>query len=173
MRLRLLLLAVLAWLIACGFLYIWPREDHPRHADAVVVLSGDRKHRLAKGLELMRRNLADTLVISDGEAPGWVAANRLCQDGASGFRVICFRPDPYSTQGEARGVAQLARARGWHSVAVVTSTFHVFRARKLFRRCVDGEVEVVGAPYKLRYLPSALFWETGKLVYALTLDRDC
>jgi uncharacterized SAM-binding protein YcdF (DUF218 family) len=58
-------------------------------------------------------------------------------------------------------------------VAVVTSTFHVFRTRMLFERCLDGDVYVVGARYKLRYLPSALFWETGKLGYALTVDRDC
>ena len=68
----------------------------------------------------------------------------------------------------------LARGQGWDSVAVVTSSFHVFRARKLFERCPpDDDVEVVGAHYKLRYLPSALFWETGKLAYALTVDRDC
>jgi len=175
MLLRLAVLAVLAWLVLCGLLFVWPHDDDPKPADAVVVLSGDRKYRLDKGLELMRRDLSDTLVISDGAAPGWTRANRLCADGrAEGFRVVCFTPDPYSTQGEAQGVARLARERGWASVAVVTSSFHVFRARRLFERCLpDDDVEVVGARYKLRYLPSALFWETGKLAYALTVDRDC
>jgi uncharacterized SAM-binding protein YcdF (DUF218 family) len=172
-RLRILVLAVLAWLAACAFLFVWPREDAPRRVDAIVVLAGGRKLRLEKGLALIRRHVADTLVISDGRAEGWPEANRLCARGGPGFRVLCFKPYPYSTQGEAQGVARLARARGWRSVAVVTSTFHVFRARMLFERCVPGDVEVVGARYKLRYLPSALFWETGKLTYALTADRDC
>jgi uncharacterized SAM-binding protein YcdF (DUF218 family) len=170
---RLVLLALLAWLALCAFLFVWPGEGSPERTDAVVVLSGGRKFRLEKGLELVRRNVSDTLVISDGHARGWPEANRLCNGGANGFTVICFTPEPYSTQGEAEGVARLARERGWGSVAVVTSTFHVFRARMLFERCFDGDVEVVGARYKLRYLPSALFWETGKLGYALTLERDC
>src|SRR4051794_3429424 len=173
MLLRLLALAALAWLVLCAFLFVWPRQDEAKPADAVVVLSGDRKHRLAKGLELMRQNVADTLVISDGRAPGWVAANRLCDRGGDGFRVVCFTPDPYSTRGEAEGVARMARRRGWSRVAVVTSTFHVFRARMLFERCLSADVEAIGAPYKLRYLPSALLWETGKLGYALTLGRSC
>jgi uncharacterized SAM-binding protein YcdF (DUF218 family) len=171
--LRVVLLLVAAWLAVCAFLFVWPRQDSPRHADAVVVLAGGRKSRLEKGLELVRRHVADTLVISDGRAPDWPRGNRLCHQGASGFRVVCFKPDPYSTQGEAQGVARLARARGWRSVVVVTSTFHVFRARMLFERCLGHDVEVVGARYKLRYLPSALFWETSKLTYALVADREC
>jgi uncharacterized SAM-binding protein YcdF (DUF218 family) len=170
---RLLALAVLLWLALCAFLFVWSREDEPRRADAVVVLSGGRNFRLEKGLELVRRGVSDTLVISDGRAEGWIRANRLCADGADGFRVVCFKPDPYSTQGEAEAVAQLGRRNGWRSVTLVTSTFHVFRARMLFERCFAGEVEAVGGRYKLRYLPAALFWETGKLGYALTVDRDC
>jgi uncharacterized SAM-binding protein YcdF (DUF218 family) len=170
---RIAVLALLAWLAVCAFLFVWPRQDDPSRADAVVVLAGGRKDRLAKGLELMRRNVSDTLVISDGEAPGWKEGNRLCAQGGAGFRVICFKPDPYSTQGEAQGVARLARVRGWRSVAVVTSNSHVYRARMLFERCVDGEVSAVGAGHVLRYLPSALFWETAKLTYALTADRSC
>jgi uncharacterized SAM-binding protein YcdF (DUF218 family) len=170
---RLLALAALAWLALCALLFVWPREDDPERADAVVVLSGGRKFRLEKGLELVRDGVSDTLVISDGRAEGWPEANRLCEEGADGFRVVCFKPDPYSTQGEAEGVARLARERGWRSVAVVTSRFHVFRSRMLFERCFPGEVDAVGAGYKLRYLPLALFWETGKLSYAVTVDRDC
>jgi uncharacterized SAM-binding protein YcdF (DUF218 family) len=173
MLVRIALLLVVAWLAACAYLFVWPRDDEPVRADAVVVLAGGRKLRLEKALELMRRNVADTLVISDGEADGWLEANRLCDGASVPFRVVCFKPDPYSTQGEAQGVARLGRERGWTSVAVVTSRFHVYRARMLFERCFAGDVDVVAARYKLRYLVTALFWETGKLSYALTLDRDC
>jgi uncharacterized SAM-binding protein YcdF (DUF218 family) len=173
MLVRLVLLVVVAWLVLCAFLFIWPHADSPQRADAVVVLSGGRKYRLEKGLELVRRKVADTLVISDGEVEGWPEANRLCDGGADGFTVVCFTPRPYSTQGEAQAVRRLAREHDWRSVTIVTSTFHVFRTRMLFERCLDGDVDVVGARYKLRYLPSAVFWETGKLAYALTVDRDC
>ena len=173
MLLRLLVLAVVAWLAICAFLFVWPREDSPQQADAVVVLSGDRDFRLPRALELMRDDVAGALVISDGQDPRWPQANRLCDRGARRFRVFCFRPEPYSTTGEAEAVARLARARGWDSLVVVTSTFHVYRARMLFERCFGGDVDAIGSRYKLQYLPSALFWETSKLVHALAVRRDC
>jgi uncharacterized SAM-binding protein YcdF (DUF218 family) len=171
--LRIVLLAVIAWLALCAFLFVWPREDDPVRSDAVVVLSGDRDFRLPQALRLIRDDVAGALVISDGRDPEWPQANRLCNGGARGFRVFCFRPEPYSTTGEADAVGSLAREQGWDSVVVVTSTFHVHRARMLFERCLPGDVDAVGARYKLRYLPSALFWETGKLAHALAVRRDC
>jgi len=170
---RLLLLALAAWLAACAFLFLWPRQDSPRRADAVVVLSGDRDFRLPRALELMEGRVASTLVISDGRDPKWPQASRLCRSGGGGFRVVCFHPDPYSTTGEAAAVGKLARERGWDSLVVVTSTFHLFRARMLFERCFSGDVGAVGARYKWQYLPQALFTETGKLAHALTVQRNC
>ena len=43
----------------------------------------------------------------------------------------------------------------------------------LFRRCVDGEVEAVGARFPLRRVLDYVFAEWGKLAYALTLERGC
>ena len=77
----LLLLVVAAWAAVVLRFIVWPTEQTPRHTDAVVVLSGDHL-RLGKGLELMARGVAPTLVISDGRAPGWHRANRLCRGDA-------------------------------------------------------------------------------------------
>ena len=88
--------------------------------DAIVVLSGGQ-HRLDEGVRLWRQGVAPTLAISDGRNPSWPQANRLCGRP----RVRCFDPSPYSTRGEARWTA----AQGWDSVVVVTSTYHVRRAR--------------------------------------------
>jgi uncharacterized SAM-binding protein YcdF (DUF218 family) len=166
-------LALVVWLIATAILFVWPREEEPRSADAVVVLSGVRKARLAKGLELVRSGVAPTLVISDGRAPGWPEANRLCDGGASRFRVVCFRPDPYSTHGEAADIARLARARGWRSLVVVTSRYHVTRARLLFRRCVGGPVSGAAADTSPSAMALNVPAEWGKLLWQLTLERDC
>jgi uncharacterized SAM-binding protein YcdF (DUF218 family) len=150
-----------------------PRADSPTRADAVVVLAGGRTERLGTALELVERDVSRTLVISDGRDPEWPAANRLCDGAKPRLTVVCFRPEPYSTWGEAEDVAVLARRWGWESLAVVTSTSHVFRARMLFERCVDGRVEVAAAGHKLIRLPLNLFWETGKLVAAVTFKRGC
>ena len=87
--------------------------------------------------------------------------------------MLCFEAVPFSTQGEAETVARLARARGWSSVVVVTSTFHVTRAHMLFRRCYHGRLAMVGAPSPWWRLPADWASETGKLLVQLTVERGC
>jgi uncharacterized SAM-binding protein YcdF (DUF218 family) len=165
-------LVVAVWIAGVARFVLWPVQDEPRRADAVVVLAGDHL-RLGKALELMTRRTAPTLVISDGLARGWRQANRLCRGGGGRFRVLCFRPDPYSTRGEARAVARMAAARGWRSVLVVTSTYHVTRARLLFDRCAGARVLVTGSTYQRSLIPLEVFLEPAKLVYALVVTRSC
>jgi uncharacterized SAM-binding protein YcdF (DUF218 family) len=165
-------LFVVALIVASAVLFVWPSQDSPRRADAVVVLAGSKKARLNKALGLMRRGIAPTLVISDGWDPSWPQANRLCA-GQAAFRVICFHASPYSTRGESETVARIAKARHWRSLVVVTSTYHVRRAKLLFERCFPGRVQAVGAHYGLSELPALLPSEWAKLVYALTVARDC
>src|ERR671939_278548 len=125
-------LLFVAWVAASAILFLWPRQDSPRRANAVVVLAGGKVPRLEKALGLMRRHVAPVLVISDGWDPLWPEANRLCAGHAARFAVVCFRPKPYSTRGEAEDVARLAARRRWRSIVVVTSRYHVTRARMLF-----------------------------------------
>jgi uncharacterized SAM-binding protein YcdF (DUF218 family) len=165
-------LFLIALVAASAVLFVWPEQDSPTHADAVVVLAGSKKPRLDKALALMRRHVAPTLVISDGRQAGWPQANRLCA-GRAAFRVVCFHADPYSTRGEAEAVGRIAAARHWRSLVVVTSTYHVRRAKLLFERCFPGRVDAVGAHYSLTDLPALLTSEWAKLVYALTVARDC
>jgi uncharacterized SAM-binding protein YcdF (DUF218 family) len=172
-RRLLLALALATVLAASAVLFVWPREDEAGPADAVVVLSGAREPRLAKGLELMREGVAPTLVISDGRAPGWAEGNRLCDGGGAEFRVVCFRPAPYSTEGEAEGVARLARDERWRSLVVVTSRYHVTRSRMLFRRCTDAAVRGVAADSSAWAIVRNLPFEWAKLGYQLTVERDC
>lgn len=166
-------LLVAAWLAATAVLFFWPDEDSPTRADAVVVLAGSRGQRLEAALRLMRRGVAPVLVISDGFDPSVPAANRLCASGAAGFEVLCFRPEPYSTRGEAEDVATIAARHGWRSLVLVTSDYHVTRARILFERCFPGRVEAVGIRFPRTSLPSLVVSEWAKLVYALAIDRSC
>jgi uncharacterized SAM-binding protein YcdF (DUF218 family) len=167
---------VTAWLVACLVLFVWPPAESkaPAHADVVVVLSGD-KRRLPPALELVRRGVAPVLAISTvGRTRHWRVARRLCAAGRYGrVRVLCFDATPFSTQGEAQAVRRLARARGWRSVVVVTSTFHVTRARMLFRRCVKVPLYVVGTGSTWWRLPEEWAFETGKLFVQLLLQRGC
>ena len=162
----------LAWLVAASVLFLVPHGTSPAHVDAVVVLSGDREFRIERALELMRGGVAHTLVISGWPDPLYTRAAPYCA-GKSAYRVICFMPSPFSTRGEAREIARLARANRWTSVAVVTSDYHVFRAGLIVRRCYRGRLALVGSDYPWWRAPVSLVLETGKLALALTLRRGC
>ncbi len=151
---------------ATTYLFVVPSDDAvPARADAIVVLSGGKKHRLEEGLRLWHAGIAPTIVISDGRDPEWDEANRLCGRA----RVRCFKPDPYSTRGEARWTA----ARGWDSVVVVTSTYHVRRTRELFGRCFAGRLAVVEAEPPLENFTIGVAWEWPKTAYYLAVARGC
>jgi len=178
LRRLLLILAglVAAWLVACLVLFVWPPAESsaPAHADVVVVLSGS-KRRLPPALALIRRGVAPVLALSTVQrTKHWPQAERLCATHRyAGARVLCFTAAPYSTRGEARTVARLAHARGWHSIVVVTSTFHLTRAKLLFKRCYHGRIAMIGSPSTWWQLPEEWASETGKLLVQLTLERGC
>ena len=165
-----------AWLVLCAVLFVWPSaSSSPRRADAIVVLSGGRNGRLDPALVLVRLGVARLLVISSpAQDPKWRTAKRLCDmHRAAGVRVLCFEAHPYSTEGEAKAIARLAHAHGWKHVVVVTSTFHVTRARMLVRRCYKGALSMVGTQSTWWKLPEEWATETGKLLVQLTFERGC
>jgi uncharacterized SAM-binding protein YcdF (DUF218 family) len=143
--------------------------DAPTAADAIVALDGDRPRRIRTAVALATAGYAPTVVIvrADNAAPELLRAS-----SSLPFEVVSFAPDPPSTRGEARGIAALVRERGWTRIVVVTSTFHVFRARLILRRALACEIRVVAAGMNRRRLPRHLASEAAKLVLALTLRRS-
>jgi uncharacterized SAM-binding protein YcdF (DUF218 family) len=160
-------LAAAAGLVARR-LFLVPRVDAPVAADAVVALDGDRPRRLRAAVALAAAGVAPVLVVvrADGVAPELVAAAELP------FELISFVPDPSTTRGEARAVAALARERGWRRLVVVTSTYHVTRARMIFRCAVRSELRFVSAGSSRRRLPRHAFSESAKLALALVVRRS-
>jgi uncharacterized SAM-binding protein YcdF (DUF218 family) len=130
-----------------------PESVEEPQADAVVVLAGSPGDRLPAGLELMDAGAASTLVLSAGaDSPrGWGQIEHLC-DREHSFELICIVPQSDNTRGEAATISRLAEDRGWQSLALVTSSYHLDRATFLFRRCFDGEVLPVAAS------PASVTW---------------
>lgn len=163
-------LVVAAVVAASAVLFGWApfATTRPRHADAIVVLAGSSS-RLPLALKLFHEGVAPTLAISRDPRERQRAS--LCRLPPSG--AFCFRPEPYSTRGEARAIARLARQRGWRSVAVVSSRFHLFRVRLLVRRCTDVRLELVPAAVTWWRWPEAVVFEWTKLAAAVTTRRGC
>jgi uncharacterized SAM-binding protein YcdF (DUF218 family) len=162
---------IAVWLAATAYLFVWPEDDRARRADALIVLGpGQHDERVRKAADLLRHHLASSVVVSEPKSPvGWVKLRAWCSEG----RAICFRARPFTTRGEAQYVARLAERHNWKSLIVVTSRYHVVRARLLYRRCFHGTLMVVGAESSKRELLQRTLHEWGGLVQALTIARDC
>lgn len=164
----------LAWLAACYLVVAQPAVNSPVRSDAILVLGPPLVDgRLDEALRLAEQHYAGTVVISIGWDKGLqrVAA---CANDNPAYQVICFRPDPATTRGEAEELGRLARSHGWHSVLVVTSKYHVSRARLIVQRCMPGSVRMLAAAGK----PSVGGWlyqfayQTGGFAKAF-LHRSC
>jgi uncharacterized SAM-binding protein YcdF (DUF218 family) len=136
----------LTWLVGGYFVVVHPRVNTPTRADAVIVLGGVHNDgRLQIGIELAEQGLSDNLVLSVGASDVAAMNTYACGDFYPKVTVTCFVPSPATTQGEAQELRRLARQHGWKTVIVVTSTYHVSRARFIFDRCFDGRIEMVAA----------------------------
>ncbi len=118
-----------------------PRVDPVRPVDALYVI-GPAEGRIADARRLMAEGAARTLVVTVTVDPKTdeVYTKDFCDPAP--WEVICVRPDPYTTRGEAAALARLARERGWTHAAVLTQPSHVSRARMWMTRCVPIPVDL-------------------------------
>ena len=162
------LLAVL-FLVATARLFVWPPTDTPAHADAVIALGGDPGQLRAKeALSLAGSGDAPVAVISLGGTPP-----APCPKPVARVRVLCFRPDPLDTRGEAEHVAALVAREHWRRIIVVPERSQATRARLLFERCTDVTMLVVPVTDPFAHLPYDVVYEWGALVKALVVHRSC
>src|SRR6185437_8284227 len=110
-------------------LYVVPASDGAGPADAVVVLGGQEyKARLATADVMLAKFPGSVVVVS---IPGGIQCPPQ-PPGASA--ILCFSPDPSTTQGEARMASKLAAKYGWKTMEVVTTADQVWRAKLRFSR---------------------------------------
>ena len=158
------------------WLFLLHKDDLlPGHkADAIVVLAGSQK-RLPMALDLMRRRVARTLVVSETSAADDPARFRLCRGPKPhGYQLICQRAEPFSTRGEARMAAALVTRNHWLSLIVVSSRYHLYRAERLFARCTPVKLVMRGTDadtWAWKAISIPLEWV--KLARSVTLQRGC
>ena len=173
---RLLSLVAVAVLLVgvVRVLLVPPTDPVSGEADAVLVLGGGiRDERIRRGLEVVAVSEDAVLVLSVPFDDTYLA----CRDEvvlADGSRreLVCLRPDPATTTGEASTLDDLAVARGWEHVAVVTSTTHVTRAAVIFDACATP---VTVHEARVPWTEPRLYWrmvtEVPSLTAALLFDR--
>ena len=123
----------------------------PRAADGMVVLTGD-EDRITEAVKLLAMGRAERLLISgvnkSTQAPQLISLNAAGRDQAVLFRC-CVDLDKRSlnTEDNAFEATVWARKRGFRSLIVVTSTYHMPRALIELRQSMP-EVELV--PYAVK-----------------------
>ena len=163
------LLGVIVFLVSTARLFVWPPSDTPSRVDAIVALGGDPgQRRMKSALELAKAGYAPIAVISLGGD-----SKVRCPHPPKGIEVICFRPDPVNTRGEAEFVAKLAAQRRWHQIIVIPDRTQTTRARLLFKRCTRIRLEMVPVQDDLPQLLAGVAYEWGALIKAVIFNRSC
>jgi uncharacterized SAM-binding protein YcdF (DUF218 family) len=166
------LIALLAlFALFCGAtarLFIWPTTGMPARVDAIVVPGGPG-NRIAAAIALAEQGRARYLVLSEG---GYVPPH-LCGTHVGAAAVLCFRPNPDTTQGEAEATARLAKEYGFRSVALVTTPDQTWRAELRFGRCYSGKLYAVTTPLPKHLWPLMIADQWAKTFKAEIVNRSC
>ncbi len=142
------------------------RDPVPPRVDAIAVLSigftpdgmmrSETLDRLLTGLALAKRGVASTLLISrerrafDGRILSDSADQESLLSLAKPSAQVIFVDSVFTTRTEALRMKAIARARGWSTIAVVTSPMHTRRACATFESigfkvvCVPAAVRESG-----------------------------
>ncbi len=172
--------ATATWVIAQSF-----RDDSTR-TDAIVIMGaaqfdGDPspvlRNRLDRAYDLYRHGVASEIVTVGGSQPGdrftEATSGRLYLQhlGVPRGRITAVRTGT-DTYNSAAAVARIARARGWHSLTMVTDRMHAARASAMmasFGFTVHAAPAQSG-PGSAR-TPAYLVRETGGLLYFWLVEQ--
>ncbi|WP_172465446.1 YdcF family protein [Arthrobacter sp. Hiyo1] len=132
---------MIVWAVVGIFLYVAPPADQPKHADVLFVL-GPPDQRIGYAEQLMQQGYSPTIAVSSPIGKDGKFEAGICT-AQRPYRIICFNPDPFTTQGEARELKNLSDQYGWKSANVLTAQFHVTRARVIVSRCYGGDLHMI------------------------------
>jgi uncharacterized SAM-binding protein YcdF (DUF218 family) len=157
----LVVVGLLGLMGASGFiLFTNAPVDRLQRADAVVVLGGEHDGREDYGISLAHEGWAPNVVLSDPYPITDPVMRRACAQSGGGVEVLCVRPSLLTTRGEAEMVHGLATQHSWSKILVVTWSYHLPRARLVFRECFSpdpDDVVMLGVPRLYTFSPA--HWE--------------
>jgi uncharacterized SAM-binding protein YcdF (DUF218 family) len=168
---RLLFALAVLFALFCGAtarLFIWPSTGMPARVDAIVV-PGGQGNRTAAAITLAEQGRARYLVLSEGEP----VPPQLCGAHVGAATVLCFMPNPDTTQGEAEATDRLAREYGFRSIVLVTTPDQTWRAELRFGRCYSGKIYAVTTPLPKHLWPLMIAYQWAATVKAEIVNRGC
>ena len=142
-----------------------PRPADDRQTDAIVVLTGGAK-RLERGLDLLQRERAKRMLVS-GVARAVRPVELAAQyEGSAPLFDCCIDlgREAVDTRSNAEEVSRWLAKHKFKSIRLITTDWHMLRARfELSRRLPDG-IEVVGDAVESNPRFATLFTEYNKYI---------
>lgn len=146
--LRLALLLVACWALTLAAIAIYGRRDEARPADAIVVLGAAQYNghpspvleaRLDHAVDLYRRGIAKTLIMTGGQAPGdtvseAVVGRRYAVRAGVPRSAILVETTGMTTRESMAAVGRLMHDRRLNSAVMVSDPFHMLRLKLLARQ---------------------------------------
>lgn len=163
---RLLGSLAIGWCLGfAAFMLVLPKPLDGTTTDAIVVPTGG-PGRIDRGLDLLRRHQAKRLLVT-GVAPGVSAGDLAREYHASPALFACcvdLGPDAVDTKSNAEETATWVRAHHYSTVRLVSSDWHVLRARMELRAALGKGVVILvdGVPSSPRLM--TLVAEYNKLI---------
>jgi uncharacterized SAM-binding protein YcdF (DUF218 family) len=140
----------------------------PAHVDAIVVPGGSGD-RIDAAVKLAKADRARYLVLSEGMP----IPQQFCGTRIGSAEVLCFMPNPDTTQGEAEGIARLGEKYSFQSIVLVTTPDQLWRAKLRFRRCYSGQIYGVTTPLPRSLWPKMIVYQWAATVKAVLVNRSC
>jgi uncharacterized SAM-binding protein YcdF (DUF218 family) len=156
----LLLIYVLGYAL---FVVLLPKPADDRRTDGIVVLTGGAK-RLERGLDLMERRRADRMLISgvDRTVRPVELASRYEADEALFDCCVDLGRESVDTRSNGSETARWVKQRKLKSIRLVTTDWHMPRARFELAQQLGDEVEVLTDAVESDASFRALFTEYNK-----------
>ena len=163
-----LILLIGLWRFAAAIPSTVASPDQP--TDAIVVLTGGSL-RVEGGLHLLAEGKAKKLFIS-GVYRGVDVAELLHVSRQTPDSVACcvvLGHDADNTLGHAHETAQWMESEGYHSLRLVTASYHMPRSMLEFTRAMPG-IEIVPNPVFPEFLHEAPWWQSRRTALLITSE---
>lgn len=176
------------WLCACvvlaAIVYRTGTIDEARDADVIIVLGAALKSDGRPNKALSRRSRhaaalwkaghAASIICTGGVGPGLTRSEADgCREVATGAGVpagaILLEEASHSTEENASNARSIMDAHGWQTAIVVSDSYHVARARRVFARV---GVDVLLSPVPLQEIESPLFYVFSVVREIVALQRE-
>jgi len=142
--LKVTLFLVACWALLVAAIALYGGRDEARRADAIVVLGAAQYNghpspvleaRMQHAVDLYRRGLAKTLIVTGGQAPGDTVSEAVVSQrwaAKEGVPASAILVTSGMTTRESMGdVARLMKQRGLHDAILVSDPFHMLRLKLL------------------------------------------